>query len=147
MKQAEHVWNVNEDCFCVLILRCCRAQLHSEFNQVLMPTNLMHWTCNTRTFSSFNSQIWQRGSQHAQSNEKLKRRLAPSQENILECFCKNSWPQHCRDEQWGQIMEIPTMWTFNCFQTQLALKRERLTSSPLTNASLLREFYPLLAFS
>lgn len=29
--------------------------------------------------------------------------------NVLECFCKNSWPQHCRDEQWGQIMEIPTM--------------------------------------
>lgn len=43
-------------------------------------------------------------------------------------------------------MEIPTMWTFNCFQRQLAVKREHLTSSPFTNASLLREHYPLLAF-
>lgn len=98
---------------------------------------------------SFNSQIWQcgRSSQRAQSDEEPERSLAPSQENVLECFCKNSWPQHCRDEQWGQIMEIPTMWTFNCFQRQLALNRQHLTSSPFTNASLLSEFYPLLVFS
>lgn len=50
-------------------------------------------------------------------------------------------------ETWGQSMEIPTMWTFDCFQMQLTLKRNCLTSSPLTNASLLREFYPLLVCS
>lgn len=110
--------------------------------------NLTRWTCKPRTFSSFNSQIWQCGrcSQQARWDEEPERSLAPSQENVLECFCKNSWPQRCRDEQWGQIMEIPTMWTFNCFQRQLAVKREHLTSSPFTNASLLWEHYPLLVF-
>lgn len=43
-------------------------------------------------------------------------------------------------------MEIPTMWTFNCFQRQLAGKREHLTSGPFTNASLLWEHYPLLVY-
>lgn len=110
--------------------------------------NLTRWTCKPRTFSSFNSQIWQCGrcSQQARWDEEPERSLAPSQESVPECFCKNSWPQRCRDEQWGQIMEIPTMWTFNCFQRQLAVKREHLTSSPFTNASLLWEHYPLLVF-
>lgn len=108
-----------------------------------MPTNLTRWTCNT-TFSSFNSQIWQRGrsSQHKESDEEAWLLCRKTSWNASPRTADLSTAETSSEAKWWKYQQCGLSTVF-----RLALKRKRLTSSSLTNASLLREFYPLLAYS